>query len=213
MTAQRDWDVFALILIDMQGDFRDDDQVRNFPDFPANVERLLRFCRAEHIDIVHIRVLFAPDGSDWMAKYNVKGSIPCVRGTAGAETLPFAREAPGETVMEKQTFDAFHIPELVPHLRHTGKRFLLTAGLVTSVCVFLTTASAAQQGFLTAIVTDCCADDPEAHESTLAQYPFIFDCTTVNQLTEHYEGWKENLEKLAVSEGKVISQTLLEEKS
>jgi nicotinamidase-related amidase len=35
------------------------------------------------------------------------------------------------------------------YLRQKRKRFVLTAGLVTSVCVFLTTASAAQNGFLT----------------------------------------------------------------
>ncbi|SVD83182.1 uncharacterized protein METZ01_LOCUS436036, partial [marine metagenome] len=175
MTGLCDWDAFALLLIDVQCDFRDDDQIRNFPDFSANIERLLRFCRSEGIEIVHIRALFAPDSSDWMAKYTVKGSIPCVRGTEGAETLPFALAAPGEIEMEKQAFDAFHIPGLVSHLHQAGKRFLLTAGLLTSVCVFLTTASAAQRGFLTAMVTDCCADEPEAHESTLKRYPFIFD--------------------------------------
>ena len=197
MTRLRDWDSFALLLIDVQRDFRDDDQVRHFPDFSTNIQRLLQFCRNEGLEIVHIHALFAPDRSNWMAKYTVKGSIPCVRGTEGAETLPFARAAPGEIEIKKQTFDAFHTPELVSYLHQSGKRFILTAGLLTSVCVLLTTASAAQQGFLAAMVTDCCADEPEAHESTIKRYPFIFDCTTVDQLTMDYDRWQKNLEKLS----------------
>ena len=196
MTPSRDWSRFALLLIDIQNDFWSEDSARDFPDFPANVERLLRFCRTEGIDIIHIRACFQPDKSDWMAKYIVKGSIPCVRGTPGAETLSFALEVPGETVMIKQTFDAFHTPALLPHLRQDGKRFILTAGLVTSVCVFLTTASAAQQGFLTAIVEDCCADTAHAHDAVISSYPFIFERTTIDRLTEHYDCWTANLERL-----------------
>jgi nicotinamidase-related amidase len=188
--AGPDWGAFALLLIDVQQDFWSPDAARAFPDFPENTARLLRFCRTEGIDIVHIRALFEPDRSDWMVRYVLKGSIPCIRGTPGAEPLSCARELPGERVVTKHTFDAFHTPDLLPYLRRRGKRFVLAAGLVTSVCVLLTTASAAQRGFLTAVVEDCCADDgPEAHTDTLARYPFIFERTTVDRLNERYGHW------------------------
>lgn len=95
-----------------------------------------------------------------------------------------------------QTFDGFHTPELLPYLRERGKRFLLTAGLVTSVCVFLTTASATQVGFLTTMVEDCCADEPSAHEGTLERYQFIFDRVTVDQIVERRAEWSLALEVL-----------------
>ncbi|MBM3264076.1 MAG: cysteine hydrolase [candidate division Zixibacteria bacterium] len=179
-----DWRPFALLLIDVQRDFYPEETRQAFPDFEKNVTTLLGFCRTVGIDIIHIRSLFAPDKSDWMATYRVKGTIPCIRGTSGAETLACAKAQPHEPVMIKQTFDAFYIPDLFTHLQQTNKRFILTAGLVTSVCVLLTTASAVQRGFLATLVEDCCADTPDAHTATLDRYPFIFKRITLDTLAK-----------------------------
>jgi len=134
--------------------------------------------------------------SNWMCRYRLGGHIPCVEGTKGINTLPFATEKSGEVVFIKQTFDGFHNRDLLPHLRSKGKRFLLTAGLITSVCVFLTTASAAQLGFLTAVVEDCCADESLMHEHTLDNYQFIFDRTTTSAISKDYAKWLAALKKL-----------------
>ncbi len=192
----RDWRQFALLLIDVQRDFWSEQAAQSSPDFPANIARLLTLCRAEGIEIVHIRASFNPDMSDWMPVYKLRGRIPCVQGTTGVETLPFALGDPGETIVVKQTFDGFHQPELLRYLRQSRKRFVLTAGLVTSVCVLFTTVSAAQNGFLTAIVQDCCADHPEQHERTLDTYQFIFERTAVDLILERYSEWMADLEKL-----------------
>src|SRR5437762_3255618 len=133
--TDRDWRPFALLLIDVQRDFWPEAIAERFPAFPGNVDHLLTFCRTEGLKIVHLRARFRPDMSDWMAAYTLRGRTPCVEGTAGVETLPCALEHPGEAVVVKQTFDGFHAAELATHLRRTGKRFVLTAGLVTSVCV------------------------------------------------------------------------------
>lgn len=195
--SQRDWAPFALLLVDLQEGFWPLEMAEQFPDLPANVTRLLRFCRGAGIEVIHLRASFEPDMSDWMVRYKLRGRIPCVRGTPGAGVLPFARERPGEAVIVKSSFDGFLNPELLAHLRQGKKRFLLTAGLISSVCVLLTTASAAQCGFLTAVVEDCCADDPRAHEYTLERYPFIFERTTVGGLPGHHARWMGDLERLA----------------
>lgn len=192
-----DWNAFALLLIDVQYDFWSMDVAEHFPRFPTRITRLLRFCRAEGLDVIHLRARFAPDGSDWMPRYTLRGRTPCVAGTPGADVLPFAVEAPGETVIVKQTFDGFLTPELLPTLQQRGKRFLLTAGLVTSTCVLLTTASAAQRGFLTAVVEDCTADSPTAHDHTLNSYGFVFDRTPVKAIPDHYDAWTAALDRLA----------------
>ncbi len=134
--------------------------------------------------------------SDWMPVYKLRGRIPCVQGTAGVETLPFALDKPGEMVIIKQTFDGFHSPELLRYLQENQKRFVLTAGLVTSVCVLFTTVSAAQNGFLTAVVEDCCADQPQAHEQTLDTYQFIFQRTTLDLIPERHPEWLAALREL-----------------
>lgn len=193
---QRDWRQFALLLIDVQQDFWTETLAKSFPNFPENISNLLGFCRAENIEVIHIRVSYKPDMSDWMAKYKLLGRIPCVQGTLGIETLPFALDKPGEVVMIKQTFDGFQNPQLLQHLRKNGKRFVLTAGLITSTCVLFTTVSAAQNGFLTAVIDDCCADEPHAHTHTLDEYNFIFDQTSVNFIPDRYSEWQTALNKL-----------------
>lgn len=194
---QRNWDKFALLLIDMQYDFFPLEVAEHFPKFPARVASLLAFCRTEGIDVIHLRASFQPDMSDWMVRYKLRGRIPCIAGTPGVDTLPFALEAPGETVIIKHTFDGFLTPELLPLLRQRGKRFLLTAGLITSTCVFLTTTTAAQSGFLTVMVEDCAADIPATHHHTLDNYRFVFERTTVSAIPNQYEEWSAALARLA----------------
>jgi nicotinamidase-related amidase len=196
MNSKRNWEQFALLLIDAQRDFWSGRLAPSFPDFPANIDRLLSICRSEGVEIVHLRASFKPDMSDWMLRYRLRGYIPCVEGTGGVETLPFAVEKPGEVVIVKQTFDGFHSPKLLPYLNRRGKRFLLTAGLITSVCVFLTTASAAQLGFLTGVVEDCCADEPTIHDQTLERYQFIFDRTTTDAMCADHFKWLAALAEL-----------------
>src|SRR5436190_2148363 len=100
-TPQPDWTPFALLLIDVQRDFWPDETAQDFPKFPAQVANLLTFCRAEGIDVIHVRSHFNPDMSDWMLRYKLRGRIPCIDGTPGVEILPFALDIPGETVIIK----------------------------------------------------------------------------------------------------------------
>ena len=195
-SGSRNWESFALLLIDVQKDFWTEEMSQEFADYKENVSHLLAVCRQEGIDIVHLRARFQQDESDWMVKYKTLGRIPCIEGTPGVEVFPFAQDEPGEFVIYKQSFDGFHKPALPAYLEKNRKRFLLVAGLVTSVCVLLTAATAAQRGYLVAIVEDCCADKPDAHEHTLQRYPFIFDRSPVDQLFANHEKWLADLEDL-----------------
>ena len=191
-----DWSSFALLLIDVQQDFWPKAVADAFPDLPERVERLLAICRAGGISVIHLRAAFAKDQSDWMAKYRLLGTVPCIRGTAGAEVLRCADALPGEPVIEKQVFDGFQTEALLPLLQRQGKRFLLLAGIETSVCVLFTAASGAQLGFLTAVVEDCCADRPDKHRHALEDYPFIFERVTVANMTGQHARWTAMLEEL-----------------
>jgi nicotinamidase-related amidase len=195
-TTPHHWDQFALLLIDVQRDFWPERTAHLHPDFPVNIATLLTLCRNHGIEVVHLRASFNADKSDWMPKYQLRGAIPCVQGTPGAEPTPFAVEQPGETIILKQTFDGFHTPELFQYLRQRGKRYLLTAGLITSTCVLFTTASAMQNGFLVAVVEDCCADELNAHKQTLDRYTFIFERTKVGLIAKHHAEWIAALQKL-----------------
>ena len=208
---QRDWREFVLLLVDVQQDFWSESRAQSFPDFPANITKLLAFCRREGIEIVHLRASFQPDQSDWMERYKLMGRIPCVVGTAGVETLPYAFEQLNEIVLLKQTFDGFYNPQLLQHLRQTGKRFVLVAGLITSTCVLFTATAAAQSGFLVALVEDCCADEATAHKYTLDRYGFIFDRTTIALIPENYPEWVAELKQLAELAAAPIPQSAVQQ--
>lgn len=193
-----DWREFALLLVDVQHDFWSPDVEAEFPEFPQNVARLLEFCRGAGIDVIHLREVFNDtDRMDWLPRYRMRGRSPCVRGTRGAEPLDVAAELPGEKVIEKQTQNAFHSLELLPYLCAQEKRFVLVAGLVTSVCVALTATSAAQTGFLAAMLSDCSADYPEAHEVALKRYRgYLVDVATVPELPAKHPQWSEQIGQL-----------------
>ena len=197
MSSKRDWNPFALLLIDLQESFFKSGLRELFPNFPDKISGLLNLCRSEGIEIVHIRSLFNPDMSDWMVKFKLSGAIPCIQGTPGAETLPFAREQAGETIIVKHTFDGFHNPELAEYLHRRKKRFVLTAGLVTTICVSLTTASAAQNGFLASLVADCCAAVNRHDEMLDWLEGFTLGRTSSEEIPEKYDQWQQALTKLA----------------
>ena len=195
--AGNSWDPFALLLIDVQKDFWADEMAAAFPDYHDNVARLLAYCRSEGIDVLHLRARFRQDKSDWMVRYLGKGSIPCVEGTPGEEIFPSATEAAGEPVIYKNTFDGFLTGDLHTRLQARDKRYLLMAGLVTSVCVLLTAAAAAQRGYLVTLVEDCCADLPTAHAHTLERYPFVFNRTTSARLESDGNAWLAELDRIS----------------
>ena len=197
MTSKKNnWDQFALLLIDVQNDFWSEQSELNFPQFRKNVQSLLECCRREGIEVIHLRGCFREDKSDWMPIYKLGRRMPCIENTSGIDLLPEAKAVDGEIVLEKHSFDGFLNEELDRHLQQGNKRFLLTAGLITSVCVFLTTVSAMQRGYLTAIVEDCCADEPAAHEHTLDRYSFMFEKITVDELALQHQAWQQMIDQL-----------------
>jgi nicotinamidase-related amidase len=194
--TQNNWDRFALLLIDVQNDFWPEHIEKAFPDFKDNVASLLKLCRQEGIEVIHLRARFSPDKSDWMPIYKLGRRMPCVDGTPGVDLLAEAKKLPGELLIEKQCFDSFLTDELEPHLQRYDRRFLFTAGLVTSICVLTTTLSAMQRGYLTAIVEDCCADESEAHEHALERYNFMFERTRVADMLTQHQIWQQKIDQI-----------------
>lgn len=195
MTASP-WSRYALVLVDLQRDFWSEAVAATAPDLPDRVAALLGYARVEGLAVVHVRARFRPDGGDWMARYRLRNWTPCIDGTPGVETLRFAAELPGEPVVTKQSFDGFLGTELDEVLAERGIRCLLIAGLVTSTCVLFTASTATQLGYLVSVVSDCCSDREEAHDATLAAYPFVFDTVRSDQITARRDRWDIELDRM-----------------
>jgi nicotinamidase-related amidase len=187
---------YALVLVDLQRDFWSEAAIATAPHLPDRVATLLEYARAEALTVVHVRARFRPDGSDWMARYRLRKWIPCIEGTPGVETLPFATERPGEPLVIKHTFDGFLGTDLDGVLAERGIRGLLVAGLVTSTCVLFTASTATQRGYLVSVVSDCCSDQEDMHNATLTGYPFVFDTVVVDEIAGRRDAWDADLERL-----------------
>jgi nicotinamidase-related amidase len=185
-----------VVLVDLQNDFWPDDVASTAPELPTRVAELLEYSRAHDLTVVHVRARFDADGGNWMARYRLRGRIPCIDGTIGVETLPFAREIDGEPVVTKHSFDGFLNTELHDLLQARGIRGLLIGGLITSTCVLFTAATATQLGYLVSVLSDCCSDSEEAHSATLAGYQFVFDVVPSTEIAERRDQWDAQLKTM-----------------
>ncbi len=177
------------MLVDLQEDFWPDDVASTAPELPGRIASLLSYARSNSLTVIHVRAQFAADGSDWMARYRLRGRIPCIGATPGADPLPFAVEIDGEPVVLKQSFDGFLNTELHALLSERNIRGLLIAGLVTSTCVLFTASTATQLGYLATVLGDCCSDFADAHTATLAAYPFVFDVVDSTDIANRRADW------------------------
>ncbi len=194
------WSRYALVLVDLQNDFWSEAVAATAPELPDRVAALLAYARTEGLTVVHVRAQFRPDGCDWMARYRLRNWIPCIDGTPGVETLPFAAELPGEPVVTKQSFDGFLGTGLDELLARRGIRGILVAGLITSTCVLFTASTATQRGYLVSVVSDCCSDREELHDATLAAYPFVFGTVRSDQIAERRIAWDADLDRRDILE-------------
>lgn len=70
-----------------------------------------------------------------------------VAGTPGAAVVDEIAPEPGDVVVEKKTYSAFHRTALQSVLRRRGVRVLSLSGCVTNICILYTAADAAMRGY------------------------------------------------------------------
>jgi len=82
---------------------------------------------------------------------------------------------PGDTIIEKYGYGAFHDTALADDLRKAGVQSLLVTGTVTQICVEETAREACHHGFPTTIVTDGVSSYvPDLHAATLKNFAMKF---------------------------------------
>lgn len=134
-------------------------------------------------------------------------------GDPKANVIAEAREEKGEKVFLKSTLDAWKNEKLRAYLKESNKkcvashvliallidiiRYLLCCGLSTAVCVLLTALSAYQDGYLVTVVSDCCADYPEAHDLALKRYHgWLMEAVTSIDLEASRSAWLKEIASL-----------------
>jgi nicotinamidase-related amidase len=180
----------ALLVIDMQRDFcapggyaaRAGLDVTRLAAPIAHVGRLLASAREQGVFVVHTREGHRPDLSDCPpAKLtrSIAAGAPIgsegplgrllVRGEFGHDFIDELRPLPGERVIDKPGYGAFHRTSLATTLARRRIDTLLICGVTTEVCVHSTLREAVDRGYTCWTVGDACASgDPRLHEAALA---------------------------------------------
>jgi nicotinamidase-related amidase len=179
----------ALLLIDFQNDFcspggwaeRAGLDVSRLAAVIPRAREVLLAARRAGLAIFHTREGHRPDLSDCPAskRRKIKHTGLCyglegprgrlfVRGTWNNEIVEDLAPLRGETVIDKPGKGAFYATGLEPALRARGIETILVCGLTTHVCVASTLREAADRGFDTALLADCCQSyEPALHEGAL----------------------------------------------
>ena len=180
----------ALLVIDMQRDFcseggyahRAGMDVARLRGPIARIRRLLDAARAASVLVVHTREGHLPDLSDCPATKrhrSERAGAPIgspgplgrllVRGEHGHDFVDELRPVPGEVVIDKPGYGAFHATPLAGELARRGVHQLLICGVTTEVCVHSTLREAVDRGYDCITVGDAtAASQPELQAPALA---------------------------------------------
>ncbi len=180
---------WALLVIDMQRDFcapggyaeRAGMAISRLRAPIPNIAALLAAARAQGICVIHTREGHLSDLSDCppskFARSVVTGApigSPgpmgrlLVRGEYGHDFIDELQPQPGDVVVDKPGYSAFHQTELQSLLWQRGVSQLVITGVTTEVCVHSTLRAAIDRGYECITVADACAtDDPALHAAAL----------------------------------------------
>ncbi|WP_290662467.1 isochorismatase family cysteine hydrolase [Aquabacterium sp.] len=180
----------ALIVIDMQRDFcapggyaaQAGLDVARLAQPIAHIQALLKAARAASLLVIHTREGHRPDLSDCppqkLQRSNRAGAAIgaegpmgrlLIRGEHGHDFIDELRPAPGEVVIDKPGYGAFHQTDLAQVLANRGITHLIVCGVTTEVCVHSTLREAVDRGLACTTVGDACAaSDPALQAPALA---------------------------------------------
>jgi nicotinamidase-related amidase len=149
----------ALVLIDLQkGIVGAPLEPRSGPNVVASAKKLAEEFRAAGTPVFPVRVAFSPDFAD-APRQKVDAPMQPPPGGLPPEWSELADgvAAPGDIIVTKRQWGAFHGTELELQLRRRGVTTLVLAGIATNFGVESTARQAWELGFELVIVEDACA--------------------------------------------------------
>jgi nicotinamidase-related amidase len=164
----------ALLIIDMIHDFiHPDGALYIGPDAAPLVPRIVALAdemRAEGALIVYLGDAHDPDDREFE-----RFPPHAVKGTPGARIVDGLTPRPGDPVIDKTRYSAFHGTDLDQVLEREGIDQAVCCGVCTSICVMETVGDLANRDIPTVVVRDAVADfDPAAHQFALKRMESLF---------------------------------------
>jgi ureidoacrylate peracid hydrolase len=167
----------AILMIDLQKMYREQEwrDVFGWPpiwrldEVVAECRALLAAGRSAGMPVIYTRSVHRPDRADLtprmrrlLASVARDGMPDPASSDPASEIMDEVWPVPGDIVIDKLRWDAFHFTELEPILRNLGVQRLIVAGLQTNVCVETTARTAMMRNFEVAVPEDAVSTDGAA---------------------------------------------------
>lgn len=155
----RQWQ--AVVMVDMQVDFFNDDELaRCREDLVTHCNELVDAALARGLPVVEVRTIHDPDRSTWALNMVDDGAGMTEQGTPGAEPVEGLHHAgvrDGVTLITKTRDSAFFGTTLETVLTRAGAEALLLCGVSTESCIAATATDAYARDLAVAVVLDATA--------------------------------------------------------
>jgi nicotinamidase-related amidase len=147
----------ALLVIDAQREYFDEDGALYTPNAAAIIEplkRLLDAARRHDMTVVYVRHVFAADGSDAGRMWDYDDTPSFIEGTPGVEIIGDLAPRTGDPVVDKTRYSAFVNTRLESVLRTANVDTVLVTGLMTQYCSVTTARHAHDLDYRVVFVRD-----------------------------------------------------------
>jgi nicotinamidase-related amidase len=181
----------ALLIVDMQNDFVRVGAPLEVPEARATIpahRRLIEGARRRGLPVIYTKFLSRSEYYllwEWSPQCRPPTKC-CWKGHRRfyedadreldcSDVVEEVYPEPGDPVVEKYGYGAFHETPLASLLRDLGVRSLLVTGTVTQICVEETAREAFHHGFRTTLVADAVSSyAPDLHAATLRNFAMKF---------------------------------------
>ena len=170
----------ALLVIDVQHDFIDDDAPVHCvggKDMLPKIKQLIQACRGADIPVIYTQEVHRPSGIDMGRELDGNEPDHCLLGTRGVEIMEEIAPKADDIIVTKPRYNAFLGTDLEFILNGLGvlpHDTLIICGDATNVCVHYTAAEAHQRDYKIKVVEDCCAGSSlDEHEAALTQINYL----------------------------------------
>jgi len=172
----------ALVVVDMQNGFCDPEgsiprtgaALFELDETIAAIGEALDAAHEAGVPVIYTAHCFLPgltDADPSTRRRFAPDSGHLVRGSWDAEVIPALSPRPGDTVVEKNRFDAFLRTDLERVLADLSSTSLVITGVVTNVCVAATARSAWMRDFEVTVPADTTTTrDAALKAATLAEF-------------------------------------------
>jgi len=173
-----------LLVIDPQNDFMHPEgavactatSTESLEQVLENINRLVEAARRNSIPIVWTKEMHRSDLADYGAEALSTEEVHTEEDSWGSDLVEGVerRERPGEYVVEKRRYNAFHATDLEHLLKTYGVDTVVLVGAATNVCVHYTAQGAHERDYVFRIVRGCTAGpSEELHEAGLELARYI----------------------------------------